>query len=161
EAGTYSFDAHQDVPDIVSQLTHGKVATDLVTIIPGQRLSQIRATLINYGFKEGDVDAALTPATYAGHPALVDKPAGANLEGYIYPDSYQKTGGTKPQQIIANALDEMDRMLTPEIRAAFAGQGLSTYEAITLASIVEEEVSNNADRAQVAQVFLKRLHSGI
>lgn len=157
EAGTYEFNASQSVADIVSQLTHGRVATDLVTIVPGQRLDQVRTTLMNYGFKQADVDAALDPASHAGHRALVDKPAGASLEGYIYPDSYQKNSSTTPKEIIDRALDEMDSYLTPDLRAAFAKQGLSTHEAITLASVVEKEVSPQADRDQAAQVFLKRL----
>ncbi len=161
QAGTYSFSPSQSVAEIVVQLSHGKVATDLVTIIPGQRLNQIRNTLINYGFNEKDVDVALDPSVYPGNAALVDKPAGASLEGYIYPDSYQKDGSTMPQQIIEKALAEMDEKLTPDLRTAFAAQGLSAYQAITLASIIEQEVSNPQDRAQVAQVFLKRLRTGM
>jgi UPF0755 protein len=53
----------------------------------------------------------------------------------------------------------MDRQLTPEIRSAFAAQGLSAYQGLTLASIVEQEVSRSSDRAQAAQVFLKRLRT--
>lgn len=161
QAGTYSFSPSQSVAEIVVQLTHGKVTTDLVTIVPGQRVEQIRTTLINYGFKEADVDAALDASTYPGNPALVDKPSGASLEGFIYPDSYQKDGSTSPKQIIEKALDEMNGKLTPDLRRAFAGQSLSVYQAITLASIVEKEVSKPEDRAQVAQVFLSRLRNDI
>ncbi|HEY5806003.1 MAG TPA: endolytic transglycosylase MltG [Candidatus Saccharimonadales bacterium] len=161
QAGTYSFSPSQSVEEIVVQLTHGKVTTDLVTIIPGQRLEQIRATLANYGFDEADIEAAMDPALYAGNPALVDKPAGVSLEGYIYPDSYQKDGNTKPQQIIEKALAEMNSKLTPDLRRAFAAQGLSAYQAIILASVVEKEVSKPEDRARVAQVFLKRIRSDI
>ena len=157
QAGTYSFSPSQSVAEIVVQLSHGKVNTDLVTIIPGQTLDQIRTTLTNYGYSESEVDAAMDPALYSGNPALVDKPVGANLEGYIYPDSYQKDASTTPQQIIERALDEMNKKLTPDLRKAFAAQGLSVYQAIILASIVEREVSKPEDRAQVAQVFLKRL----
>jgi len=161
EAGTYSFDPSQSVAEIVSQLTHGKVATDLVTIIPGQNLSQIRTTLTNYGFKISDVDEALKPSSYLKNPALVDLPAGASLEGYIYPDSYQKTANTNPKEIVSEALAEMNSHLTPDLRAAFAQQGLSTYQGVILASIIEQEVSNQGDRNQAAQVFLKRLREGM
>ncbi len=161
QAGTYSFSPSQSVPEIIVQLSHGKVTTDLVTIIPGQRLDQIRTTLLHYGFKETDVDAALDPALYAKHAALADKPAGANLEGFIYPDSYQKDGNTLPWQIIDLALGQMDNKLTPDIRAAFAAHGLSTYQGVILASIVEKEVSRPEDQAQAAQVFLKRLSIGM
>jgi UPF0755 protein len=51
----------------------------------------------------------------------------------------------------------MAKYLTPSVRSAFAAQGLSAYQGIILASIVEKEVSKPSDRAQVAQVFLSRL----
>lgn len=161
KAGSYELAATQSVPEIVSQLTRGKVATNLVTLLPGRRLDQLRTTLVQDGFKEVDVDQALSAQNYPNHPALVDKPAGVSLEGYLYPDSYQKTATTDPQTIVAAALDQMNTYLTPDLRSAFARQGLSTYEAIILASIVEKEVPKQQDREQVAQVFLSRLRMGM
>jgi UPF0755 protein len=161
EAGTYALDSGQSVAQIVSQLTHGKVATNLVTILPGQRLDQLRSSLIGYGFKVADVEAALNPSNHLANPALVDKPNNASLEGYIYPDSYEKTSTTTPQQIIEESLGEMNRQLTPDLRDAIAQEGLSAYQGLTVASIVEQEVSNQSDRAQAAQVFLSRLHNGM
>jgi UPF0755 protein len=161
QAGTYSLSPTQSVQDIVAQLTHGKVSTNLITILPGQRLDQIKQSLINDGFSKADVEAALNPAQYEGSAALVDKPTGNSLEGYLYPDSFQRTADTKPSTIIQESINEMQNHLTPDIRAAFAKQGLSTYQGIVLASVVEQEVSNQSDRAQAAQVFLKRLSTGM
>lgn len=157
QAGTYEISPSQSVPEIVSMLTRGKVVTNLVTILPGKSISQIRTTLIQFGFTENSVDAALNPDSYVGNSALVDKPSAASLEGYIYADSYQRTSETTPKMIISAALKEMDKTLTPELRDGFARQGLSTYQGIILASIVEKEVNGKEDREQVAQVFLKRL----
>lgn len=156
QAGTYALSPSQTVAQIAAILTQGKVATKLVTILPGQRLDQIRAALINDGFSPTDVDAALTPSQYESLPALVDKPAGADLEGYLYPDSFQKITGTDASQIITESLNEMGNHLTPALRAAFSAEGLNTYQAITLASIVEQEVAKPSDQAQAAQVFIKR-----
>jgi UPF0755 protein len=161
QAGTYSFSASQSVAEIVSQLSHGKVATNLITILPGQRLETIRSALISDGFKESDVDAALDPENHLANPALVDKPDGASLEGYIYPDSYEKTSITTPQEIIEQALGEMNKQLSPDLRDSFAEEGLSTYQGLVIASIVEKEVSNQNDRNQVAQVFIKRLKTNM
>lgn len=161
KAGTYRLYTDQSVQAIVRQLVDGSVAVDLFTILPGQRLDQIRQAFIDNGFAESTVDAALNPNNYTGHPALVDKPAGASLEGYLYPDSFQKTAETQPETIIAASLDEMAGYLTAELRSAYAAKSLTTYQAITLASIVEREVSNGADRPVVAQVFLKRLTTGM
>ena len=161
QAGTYLFSPSQSVAEIVSGLTHGKVATNLVTVLPGQRIDLIRSMLVGYGFKQADVDAALNPESHLTNPALVDKPNGASLEGYIYPDSYEKTSSTTPQEIIEQALGEMNKQLSPDIRDAFAEEGLSTYQGLVIASIVEKEVSGQSDRNQVAQVFIKRFKSNM
>jgi len=161
QAGTYELRPSQSVQEIVDVLTQGRIATNLVTILPAQRLEQIRNRLINSGFSEQDVDKALDPAMYQNHPALVDKPAGANLEGYLYPESFLRTAETKPETIIRASLDELQKHLTPDLRTAIVRQGLSVHEGIILASIVEKEVSKQEDRNQVAQVFLKRLRGGM
>jgi len=138
QAGTYPLRPNQSVEEIVSILTNGKVSTDLVTLLPGKRLDQIKSTLMNYGFSEESVEAALNPMLYSDHPALVDKPEGASLEGYIYPESFQKTAATEPEQIIRKALDEMHEILTPQLRAGITRQGLTVHQGIILASIVEQ-----------------------
>jgi UPF0755 protein len=161
KAGSYDLAASQSVAEIIAQLTHGKVATNLVTILPGQRLDQIHKRLVQDGFSEADVKDALNPANYANNPALVDKPAAASLEGYLYPESYQKTNATTAKTIVTASLEQMNKRLTPELRSAFAKQGLSPYQAITLASIIEKEVPKQQDREQVAQTFLLRLRSGM
>ncbi len=157
QAGTYKFSPSQSAREIAVQISDGKVAVDLVTILPGQRLTQIRESLIDKAkFETAAVDAALQPSLYATNPALADKPAEASLEGFLYPDSFQKSASTDPKLIVEQSLDEMAGMLTPDLRAAYAKQGLSVYQAVTLASIIEQEVSKSSDRAQAAQVFLKR-----
>lgn len=157
QAGTYAIKPSQSVQDIAAIITQGKVASSLVTIKPAQRLDQLEQALINSGFSPGDVKAALNPERYDGHPALVDKPREASLEGYLYPESFQKTAQTTPEDIIRASLDEMQKRLTPARREAFVAQGLSVHKAIILASIIEREVPEGGERPQVAQVFLKRL----
>lgn len=161
QAGTYKLSPSMSTPEIVNKLVKGDVATDLVTILPGQTISEIRKAFIVAGFKVTDVDAALQPGLYSNHPALADNPAGTGLEGFLYPDSYQKDANTNPKTVIKSSLDEMQKHLTTKIRAGFAKQGLTVYQGVTIASMVETEVSGQTDRDQVAQVFLTRLHNGM
>lgn len=161
QAGTYSIQPSQSVPEIADILTKGQIATDLVTILPGKRIDQIQQALVNSGFKPEEVEAALNASLYANNPALVDKPASASLEGYLYPESFQKSPDTKPQVIITAALNEMQKYLTPEVRAGFVKQGLTVHQGIILASIVEKESGKVEDRPIVAQVFLSRLRQNI
>lgn len=162
QAGTYAFSPSESIPTIATTLTKGKVETRLVTIIPGRRIDQVRADLINDGFKPSEVDSALTPEKYADLPVLAYKPGNiTTLEGLLYPDSFQKNGGTNPTIIIRESLMLMGQKMTPELQQLYASEGLSPYQAIILASIIEQEVSKPSDRAQVAQVFLKRLQMHI
>lgn len=162
QAGTYSLRPSQSVSEIANTLTNGKVDTALVTILPGQRLDQIRMSLINNaGFTQEDVDKALDPSLYLDHPALADKPVEASLEGYLYPDSYQKIATTTPQTIIRASLDEMQKHLTPDIRNAMVKQGLTVHEGVVVASIIEQEAGNPADKPTIAQVFLSRYRQGM
>lgn len=161
QAGTYSLRPSQSVQEITEILSGGNIVKNLFTILPGKRIDEIKSSMINAGFNAEEVEAAFNPALYANHPALVDKPAGASLEGYLYPDSYQKVAETKPETIIKQSLDEMQRYLTPELRNAFVAQGLTLHQGVTLASIVEKEVSKPSDQPIVAQVFLKRLRNGM
>lgn len=158
QAGTYALSPSQGTKSIVNTLTKGKVTTNLVTILPGRRIDQVRADLINDGFTPDDVDAALQPGQYADLPVLSFKPASANtLEGLLWPDSFQKDATTSASVIVRESLTEMGQHLTPDVQAAFASEGLSTYQGLVLTSIVIQEVNKPADQAKAAQVFLKRL----
>jgi UPF0755 protein len=161
QAGEYNLDSSQSVPQIVDSLVTGKVQKNLFTILPGQRLDQIKKDLLKVGYDESEVNIALNPATYKNHPALVTKPTNASLEGYLYPDSFQTTSSTTPKEIIEQSLDAMAVALTPELINQFQKQGLSPYQGITLASVVEQEVPGYEDRRMVAQVFLNRLKTNM
>lgn len=161
KAGAYDLSPSLSSQEIVSIITEGKVATNLFTIVPGQRLDQIKKTFINSGYSRAEVEKDFNPALYKNHPSLVDKPVGASLEGYLYPESFQKTSETTPREIIIQSLDEMQKRLTPDLRAAIEAHGLNVFQGITLASIVEQEANTAADRAKVAQVFYTRINKGM
>lgn len=92
---------------------------------------------------------------------FANKPAGTTLEGFLYPDSFEKDPTTKVSNIITESLTEMQEKLTPDIVSGFAQQGLNIYQGVTLASIVEQEVNKPVDKPIVAQVFISRLHAGM
>ncbi len=161
KAGTFELSASWTVPEIVDQLVDGLEASDLLTIGPGLRLDQIRQRFITAGYDQAEVDRALDANTYANHPSLVDKPVEASLEGYIFPESYRVTSTTTAEEVVRASLDQLELVLTPETRQAIVKQGLTTHEAIILASIIEKEVSGYEDRRKVAQVMLKRYREGM
>ncbi|MEX2006852.1 MAG: endolytic transglycosylase MltG [Candidatus Saccharimonadales bacterium] len=161
QAGTYVLGPSMNVSQIVNKMVEGEVAKNLFTILPGKTLDEIKQAFLHEGYSKGQVEEAFKPANYAGHPALASLPRGATLEGYLYPDSFQKLADTPPRQIIRASLDEMNKYLTPDITTAFAKRGLSIYRAIILASIVYQETDDPEAQPTVAQVFYKRLSQGI
>ncbi len=161
QAGTYRLNPSMSVQRIVAKMVNGDVARDLLTILPGKRLGEIQQAFINAGYTQDEVKAALNPAIYSGHPVLASLPKGANLEGYLYPDSYHKQSNTPASTIIRQSLDEMAKYLTADISGGFKAQGLNTFEGIILASIVLKETDNSADQPIVAQVLLTRLSRNI
>ena len=161
QAGSYELSKRMSVKEIVDKMTAGNVAVNLVTILPARRLDQIKADLLEQGYTSQEIEQAFEPTQYETHPALIDKPPQASLEGYLYPESFQTTAATPLSTIITASLDQMSLALTQELRAAYDAQGLSLHEAVILASIVEREVSNAEDRAKVAQVFLTRYKIGM
>lgn len=165
QAGSYGFSPSQSVQEVVDFIVTGKIATDLFTILPSQRLDEIEAKFVTEfvknGFTKEQVQAAFDATLYASSPALTDKPKSASLEGYLYPESFQKTADTTPQTILKASLDEMAKALSPDVRAGITKQGLTVHEGVILASIIEKEVSNEADKKKAAQVFLKRYKQGM
>jgi UPF0755 protein len=160
QAGTYAIAPSESLTSIVGTLERGEVATSLVTILPGKRIDQIRADLINDGYSPSSVDQALNPANYSNLPVLAFKPANVNsLEGLLWPDSFERQPNTSPSVIIQESLTEMGQHLTPTVQAEFASEGLNTYQGLILTSIILQEVSKPTDQTQVAQVFLSRLKS--
>src|SRR5438105_3799967 len=145
------------VNQIVKKMVDGDVAKNLLTILPQKRLDEIKEAFAKAGYSSAQINQAFDPANYAGHPVLASLPPGASLEGYLYPDSFQKQTDTPAADIVREALDEMQQYLTQDVTNGFAAHSLNTYQGITLASIVAQETDNPTYQPMVAQVFLSRL----
>lgn len=161
QVGVYRIAKSADTPAIVSKLTTGKTDTFTITFLPGNTLAKHRTALIEAGYTEAEVDAALKKQ-YA-HPMVKDKPATADLEGYIYGETYQMPSDATAEQIIERSLDEFYKLVTSQgLEAKFKQHNLTLHQGIILASIVQREIgSNEKDQAAVAGVFYNRLAKGM
>lgn len=157
KAGTYRFSKSMSATQIADMIVKADVAKDLFTILPTQRLDQIKASFVKAGFSEADITSGLDIKTHARHPVFAEDTLPPTLEGYLYPESFQRDSATNVAQIVNASLNEMQKRLTPARKAAYQKQGLTVRQAVILASIVENEVNTPQDRKQVAQVFLLRL----
>jgi len=81
----------------------------------------------------------------------------ANLEGYLFPDTYRVYVDGSVEELVDKMLANFDKKITAEMRQAYKDKDLTLYEAITLASIVEKEAKLKEDKKIVAGIFLRRL----
>ncbi len=161
QAGTYSLSPSMSVGGIVKKIVAGEVAKNLLTILPQKRLDEIKQAFAGAGYSGPQIEAAFDPASYRGHQALSSLPPGASLEGYLYPDSFEKQADTPATQIIRESLDLMQKYLGPDVVNGFATHSLNVYQGMTLASIVAKETDDPKYQPIVAQVLLLRLARGM
>lgn len=155
QAGTYRLSPSESTPKIVAHLTQGVVDTFAITFLPGGTLAEHREVFIEAGYEASEVDAALD-AEY-DRPLFATKPADADLEGYIYGETYYASSTASVADILAQTFDEYERVVEEnDLVSSFETRGLTLYEGITLASIIQREAIGG-DEPQIAQVFLLRL----
>ena len=129
------------------------------TILPGETIFDVRAKLIKQGYSEAEADEALNYNYDFGF--LQGRPEGATLEGYLYGETYEFYEDSTATDIIRKFLEGMDKIISDNnLEARYAARGLSLYEGITLASIVQKEAAPR-DQATVAQVFFSRMALGM
>lgn len=164
QAGTYSFSAGMTLDDVVNAVATGNLGMASLTIPEGYKLSDI-ATAVEQA-TEGRVTAddftkAAVASSYApDYDFLSGAPEGASLEGFLFPKTYSLSDDATADSIIRMMLDQF-RTETASLDWSYPQSlGLSVYDAVNLASIVEKESSGDEQiRSQVAAVFYNRLSS--
>lgn len=171
-AGTYNLSPAESTAQIVGHLTTGAAEQFDVTFYPGATLNiastatdktpSHRQVLQKLGYSNEEIDEAFSASYAAEYPVLfADKPATADLEGYIYGQTYKIASGSTVKQVLGRTFAEYEKQIKEKkLVEGFKGQGLSLHEGIILASIVQREVPTSADQKQVAQIFLKRYRAG-
>jgi len=84
-------------------------------------------------------------------------PKGASLEGFLWPAAYRVLPDTTPDELIRDMLDGFHRAVGDRMTQKQA-YGLSFYDTLSLASIVEHEAVHDVDRPLIAGVYQNRLN---
>jgi UPF0755 protein len=143
-------------PELTLRIREGDSLAKLAIRLADQGVASSSDEILAYWSSDGGWGSAVSTAT-AKWIAKV-KPADASLEGYLFPDTYRVFTDQALSQLTAKATAAMAdavQVLLTDLPAI--PQGLDVHEVLTLASIVEREVATEADRRNVADVFLKRL----
>lgn len=165
KAGKFLVNRNMSLAQIVDTLQNAAASEVTVRMPEGERLERLAQQVQQQG-----VGSAAAYVASAGdlsrwsYDFLEGRPANAprNLEGFLYPDTYQLLRGAGVNDLIKRQLDRFGQVLTPDLRQAIARPtdarpAQTLYNVLILASIAEKEVNNEADRPIVCDVFYNRL----
>lgn len=135
------------------------------TITPGETIFDVKKNLLavkrgenasNYTTEE--VEAAFS-ANY-DFDFLAERPEGASLEGYLFPETHEFYATDTVETILQRFLEGMAEVISENnLKEKYAAHGLTLFQGITLASIVQKEAVPG-EQATVAQVFYSRTNYG-
>lgn len=136
------------------------LVTSRITIPEGTRLRDILRTVAAHSdIAIGDLQAAAKDPAQLGVPSWA---AGHPLEGLLFPATYDFPPGTTAVAALSAMVQRFDEEAkTLGLVAGARKRGLSPYEIVTLASIIEREGRIGSDFPKIAEVFYNRLHNGM
>ncbi|MFJ5715471.1 endolytic transglycosylase MltG [Neobacillus sp. NPDC093127] len=174
-AGDYQLSPSMDVPEIVSRLKTGKVlakASFKITIPEGKQLKEIAAIMATATKQnEDDVfnklnDKEFIKELMVKYPdVLSDEIMNGSikykLEGYLFPATYPFYKPNPSVEEMVTAMLDKTRTVLADYAEESNDKKLSVHQLLTMASLVEEEATGNADRKKIASVFYNRMKKGM
>jgi UPF0755 protein len=174
-AGEYQLSPSMDVPEIVSRLKTGKVlakASFKLTIPEGKQLEEIAAMMAKATKqKQEDVLNKLNNIEFiktlmAKYPdilteEILNSSVKYPLEGYLYPATYPFYKQNPSVEEMVTAMLNQTRKVVSAYSEESKKKNLSVHQLLTMASLVEEEATEKADRKTIASVFYNRMKKGM
>ena len=96
----------------------------------------------------------LDPARYGGKDAK-------DLEGFLFPDTFELERHASAADLVQRQLEDFKRRIDGVEMAYARSKNLTTYDVLTIASMIEDEAVSEGDRRKVAAVIYNRLHDGM
>ena len=154
KAGEYQFTTSMLPIQVLEKLQDGKVFFRTFTIPEGYTSYQIAEHLAEQGF--GDKETYLKLAFDKNFAAELGVEADS-LEGYLYPNTYHVVRGMDEKDILRKMVEELQKLLTPDLRRELEARGRTLHETLTLASIIEKEARVAEERELISAVYNNRL----
>lgn len=163
QAGEYSMAPGASYSQLLKQMEHGEVPSDIVKVtIPegftvqqiAQRLNQMKVCTTASFMSEVQHGHFTEPflSQLPNDPKIKDR-----LEGYLFPDTYDFVRGESPHQVIDEMLQDFEKHVTPSVQAQIKSSHLTLPQVITEASMVEKEAKVAFERPIIASVINNRL----
>ena len=152
QAGQYQLKAGMPSQDVLALFRSGEVIRYRITFPEGLRVKDWLVRLQGAPYLEAKT-RAMTRDEIGQSLGLTTE-----LEGSLFPDTYQYTLGDSDLDVLKLAVREMNKVLGDE----WHGRGMtsisSPFDALILASMIEKETGYGPDREKIASVFHNRLN---
>ena len=163
-AGTYGLSPAESLDAIANTIWQGNVLTTSFTIPEGWAITQMGQYFEDLGwFSAEEFITATREVSRDQYPWLPEAnitPRGSNLEGFLFPSTYQISDNPSPDAIVRQMLSQFEQTALP-LYENNAETPYNLLEWVTLASIVEREAVVQEERPTIAAVFARRLREGI
>lgn len=160
-AGTYSLTTGMTLDEAVEVLTTPpkEIPTADVLIPPGYRMTQIADAVEEaLGIPADRFLTRLDEGTFERPRAL---PADAPLEGFLWPETYRIPTRDEADAVIQRLLDQFTAETANLPWENAEALGVTPYEIVVIASMIEKEAAVRADRPLIAGVIYNRLRKGM
>jgi len=157
KAGEYQFDSGVTPEDLLNSIVRGDTVKYYFTIVEGSNFRQLKASLLKNDILKQDIndlsndDLLQRLGVNQQHP-----------EGLFLAETYQIERGMSALSLLKRA----NRSLMQELEKGWQEKAAklpykSSYQALTMASIVEKETGVASERPRIAGVFVRRLNLGM
>jgi UPF0755 protein len=175
QAGSYDLTPSMTLSEIVNSLKTGKVmrkAEFKITIPEGLQLDKIAEIIADKSpYKKDEIEKKLNDKKWLEqlkkeYPNLItdeilNKDIKRPLEGYLYPVTYSFYE-KKPslEDILTKMIAQTDEVLA-QYKSSMADKEFTAHKLLTMASLIEEEATEKADRGKISSVFYNRIEEGM
>ena len=155
-AGQYQLSPSMTTDEIVYELLNGVGEMIHFTIPEGYTLRDIADTLAEADVMDTDTFWNLVKTIdISAYPYMKECPDNEHrLEGFLFPDTYYVAKDTAPETVVQMMLDRFQQVWEQMPKNE---SGLSDYDTVILASMVESEARFDHERATIASVYLNRM----
>lgn len=158
QAGRYNFRVHSSFEEAVATLKKGPAIPQQqnLTIPEGLRLSQVAERVGK--LPDRTAEKFLAAASSGSVRARLQPSGVSNLEGLLFPDTYSIDLNDDETAILTRMVERFDEVAADvALDEAQTKVGVSPYEALIVASLVEREAKFDDERPKIARVIYNRL----
>jgi UPF0755 protein len=161
EAGEYHLQRNMTLDDAIAGLVKGPVVRTVDFTVPeGWRVDQIsQAAQKDLGIPAAQFEAQAKSGTYSLPPYL--PPGKSTVEGFLFPKTYTFPKDSVNADVVIKRQLEQFKTETQHLPwARTKALGITPYEAVIVASMIERETAVPSERPLIAAVIYNRLNSG-